>query len=452
MSAPTPLSRMIDARELPAADAAERSVLGAVLLDNALWTDAETLDLGDFLSDRNRAVFAAMRALRHAGAPLDPLTVGEHLRRAGDFELGGGGAYVAGLMDSIPRLENIAHYIASVREAAARRRLIRGYVGLIAEIYEGEASAADCAAKGERIARDVADQATPAGLVPIDVAVYDYLDRVERARTEGPRGVPTGIPRLEKMTGGWQRTDLILLAARPSVGKTALGLNVAAYAARHGFRVAFFSLEMSQAQLAGRLVADRASVNGNKARFGAIDDDEHRALCRAGSEYLGQPLAIDDTPALTVEEIRARAWQMKRREGLDLVVVDYLQLIGSRGRAENRNQEVSKISRGLKLTAKELDVPMLVLSQLSRAPEQRADHRPQLSDLRDSGALEQDADLVLFLHPPTAKDRPELWEYVPEGLRPTELLLEKQRNGPTGCIDLVLHEQFTRFVERGEGY
>jgi replicative DNA helicase len=436
------LQRLISERALPAQRDAERALLGALLVEPSHVEAARAiLDAGDFLVDAHGLVFRAILAVTDRGEPLDPVTLGEELRRRGDYERVGGGAYLAELMASVPRIDRVDHYAQSVKDRSRVRRLLSVSVRLAAECYEGEQSASDLLERAEREVFALGRERSRTGFRAYSDFAFEQIERMEALRdSSGLPGVTTGLQTLDALTGGWQRSDLVLIAARPSVGKTSIALNFVSAAARAGAAVAVFSLEMSGHQLANRILAAEGHVDSHRARFGALDRDEWARVAEAYERTQEYRVWIDDTAGISVGEMRAAARRLKREEGLDVIFADYLQLARASERRESRVQEVSAVSAELKAMAKELDVPVVALSQLSRASETRAEKRPQLSDLRDSGALEQDADLVAFLH---REDR----EDFPEGTRYVELLLEKQRNGPTGMVPLIFWEQHTRFAE-----
>src|SRR5271154_6111085 len=382
---------------------AERSVLGAILLDNnALNTAIENLRAEDFFLDQHRRVFTQMIALGEAQQAIDLITLTEELHRRGDLEASGGAPYLASLADGMPKVSNVEHYARIVKEKALLRNLIHATHNIQQSAFEGEDGADAILDGAESSIFALAEDRVKAGLVPIKEIVTESFDRLEKIFREGKSlsGISRGYGELDKLLSGLQPSELIILAARPSQGKTALALNLMENVAIRGGRpVAMFSLEMSKESLLQRLVASVAQVDAHKFRSGHLSKDDWRRMTDSLGQIASAPLWIDDAGTATVLEIGAKARRLKRDKGLSLLVVDYLQLIAARGRFGNRQEEVASISRGLKGLAKELQIPVLVLSQLTRAPE-RDDRGPQLSDLRESGAIEQDADVVMFIYRP----------------------------------------------------
>ena len=437
-------------RSLPSSVDAERSVLGAILLDNRLCNQAmELLRPEDFYLEAHRKLYERMMVLSEQGRPIDPLMLGEELRRSGDFEMVGGGTYIAGLMDAIPRLENIEQYTKMVKGKSTLRRLITTSNQIIASCFEQEMEPDQIIDAAEKAIFSIAEDRARDGFVDVGSIAHKRLEEIEAmaGRAEMITGIPTGFSDLDKMTAGLQRSDLVIVAARPSMGKTSLALNVAQYAARAGFTVGIFSLEMSSQQLVSRLLCSEAHIDAHRFRTGYLNRDEWARLAEGLHRLAESRIYIDDTPGITVTEMRAKSRRLKQEHGLDMLLVDYLQLIQGRGRNESRTNEVSQISRDMKMLAKELNVPVIALSQLSRAPETRTDHRPQLSDLRESGSIEQDADVVAFIY------REEMYGATDENAGVAELIIGKQRNGPTGIVRLAFLKEFTRFENLwSEGY
>jgi replicative DNA helicase len=431
---------------LPHSEEAERSVLGAVLLDNRQFERAsELLSPESFYSLRHRRIFHALQQLVESGSALDLVTVKTELERQGQLEEVGGPAYLARLLEGVPRSANVEHYARIVREKGMLRELIRCSQGILDSAFQARESVEQLLDDAEKAIFRVAEQRLRAGFRPLSVTAEESLRAIEELtrRKDMITGVASGFPELDEMTAGLQNGDLVILAARPAMGKTSFALNLASHAAIHrGTTVGVFSLEMSHQQLFFRLLCSEARVDAHKLRTGRVDREEWQRIIKVFGQLSGLPIFIDDTPGLGVMEMRAKARRLKREHGLDLLVVDYLQLMRGRARYDNRQQEISDISRSLKELAKELGIPVLALSQLSRAPEQRGgDHRPQLSDLRESGAIEQDADVVMFLF------REEVYKRDDPDLRgKAELILGKQRNGPTGVVRLNFIRDFTRFV------
>jgi len=433
-------------RPLPQNLDAERSILGAILLDNhALNAAIENIKPEDFFLEQHRRVFNQMIALGESQQAIDLVTLTESLHRVGELEASGGAPYLAALADGMPRVSNVEHYARIVREKALLRNLIHATHNIQQRALEGEDGADTILDNAESSIFALAEDRVKAGLIPVKDIVRDNFERLEKIFREGKSitGVSTGYMELDKLLSGLQPSELLILAARPSQGKTALALNFAEdISIRAGMPVAFFSLEMSKESLLQRLVASVAQIDAHKFRSGHLSREDWRRMTEALGTISSAPLWIDDAGSTSVLEIGAKARRLKREKGLSLVVVDYLQLITGRGRFNNRQEEVSSISRGLKGLAKELQLPVLVLSQLTRAPE-REERGPQLSDLRESGAIEQDADVVMFIYRPH-------WSKMdasPEERDQAEIQVAKQRNGPTDKVRFVFRSRLTRFEE-----
>ena len=433
-------------RPLPQNLDAERSILGAILLDNhALNAAIENIKPEDFFLEQHRRVFNQMIALGENQQAIDLVTLTESLHRVGELESSGGAPYLAALADGMPRVSNVEHYARIVREKALLRNLIHATHNIQQRALEGEDGADTILDNAESSIFALAEDRVKAGLIPVKDIVRDNFERLEKIFREGKSitGVSTGYTELDKLLSGLQPSELLILAARPSQGKTALALNFAEnISIRAGSPVAFFSLEMSKESLLQRLVASVAQIDAHKFRSGHLSREDWRRMTEALGTISSAPLWIDDAGSTSVLEIGAKARRLKREKGLSLVVVDYLQLITGRGRFSNRQEEVSSISRGLKGLAKELQLPVLVLSQLTRAPE-REERGPQLSDLRESGAIEQDADVVMFIYRPH-------WSKMdasPEERDQAEIQVAKQRNGPTDKVRFVFRSRLTRFEE-----
>jgi replicative DNA helicase len=433
-------------RPLPQNLDAERSILGAILLDNhALNTAIENLKTEDFFLEQHRRVFNQMIALGEAQQAIDLVTLTESLHRVGELESSGGAPYLAALADGMPRVSNVEHYARIVREKALLRNLIHATHNIQQRALEGEDGADAILDNAESSIFALAEDRLKSGLIPVKDIVRDNFERLEKIFREGKSitGVSTGYTELDKLLSGLQPSELLILAARPSQGKTALALNLAEnISIRSGSPVAFFSLEMSKESLLQRLVASVAQIDAHKFRTGHLSREDWRRMTESLGTISSAPLWIDDAGSTSVLEIGAKARRLKREKGLSMLVVDYLQLITGRGRFNNRQEEVASISRGLKGLAKELQIPVLVLSQLTRAPE-REDRGPQLSDLRESGAIEQDADVVMFIHRPH-------WSKMdssPDERDQAEIHVAKQRNGPTDKVRFVFRSRLTRFEE-----
>jgi replicative DNA helicase len=435
-------------RQAPWSPEAEQAVLGAMLLDaDAALKALELLDDTMFYRDAHRRVFRAMSVLLERGNVVDPVLLREELERRGDLEAAGGAEYLAILLDAVPTAANIEFHGRIVREKALLRRLIEVGTGVVQSAYEGRQDVDTLLDQAEQRMFEVSFQRGTQEAVRIKELMWKTMERIE-ARHRGDdsvRGVASGYVDLDAKTNGFQKSDLIIVAARPSMGKTAFCLNIAANAALEAKQpVAIFSLEMSRDQVVERLLAAESFVDLHRLRSGHLRDDDYPKMSRAAGLLGTAPVWIDDTPALGLLELRSKARRLKAEHGIELFIVDYLQLIRGPSGSDSRQEEISFISRSLKALARELATPVIALSQLSRAPEQRGgDRRPMLSDLRDSGAIEQDADLVLFIYRaemyPTLRERDD----TPEGV--AELNLAKHRNGPTGTIKLVFHKQYTRF-------
>jgi replicative DNA helicase len=438
-------------RQPPYAAEAEVSVLGGMLIDNdAVAKAVEIVDDSMFYREGHRRIFRSMARLFQRGEVVDPTTIAEELKKTDELDQAGGLPYLAELLDAVPTAANIEYHARIVRERALMRKLLEASSETIRDVYEpGERTVEELLDEAEHRVFQVAQSHDREGFVWIKKILYPTFERIEQlqAAQGGVTGIATGFTDLDGMTGGFQKGDLVIIAARPSMGKTALVISLLLHAAiAKQTPVALFSLEMSKEQLVQRMLCSEALVDLGRLLRGRLTDDDYVRLAQAAGHLNTAPIWIDDSGVLTALEMRGKARRLKAEQPeLGLIVVDYLQLMQGGGRtAENRQQEVSEISRGLKAIAKELEVPVIALSQLSRAPEQRADHRPQLSDLRESGSIEQDADLVMFLY------RPEYYlsdmEAQEKGLAgKAELIIGKQRNGPTGIVELFFRKESTRF-------
>jgi replicative DNA helicase len=433
-------------KNLPNNLEAERSILGAILLDDkAIFTVLESLSSQDFYLESHRRIFEKMSLLTAQSRAVDLVTLKDELQRSDQLESAGGPAYLASLTDGLPRAVNIEHYAHIVREKATLRRLIQISNEIMARSYQSEESAGEILEQVERAIFELAGQQFRVGFSPIDPlvsTVYQQIEEVANRKTL-VTGIETGFTELDKMTAGLHPADLIIVAARPALGKTSLALNIAQHVAiKKRQAVGIFSLEMSKEQLVKRLLCAEAEIDAHKVNTGFLNKEDWGRLGRAAEALSQTRIFIDDSANVSVTEMRSKARRLKQEHGLDLLIVDYLQLMsGSERRYENRTQEISQISRGLKAIAKELAVPVLAISQLSRAVEaRRGDHRPQLSDLRESGSIEQDADIVLFIY------REEMHNPTEENSGVAELIIGKQRNGPTGSMQLAFVKQFTKFA------
>ena len=423
----------------------EQSILGAILQNNdAIVRLADTLQEEDFYHDAHRWLFRAMLDLFQENVPIDVLTVNEWLKKKNRLDAIGGPAYLAELVELVPTAAHIDYHARVVREKSVLRALIRTATTIVADSYEADEDVAVLLDRAERSILEISQGKATSGFVDLQSVLKDSFRQLESlsARKEPITGLPTGFSDLDRQTAGLQSSDLIIIAGRPSMGKTTLALNIAAYAGmRTGKPIAIFSLEMSKEQLALRMLCAEAKVDSAKLRTGFLAGSDWSLLTTAAGDLSGQAnIYIDDTPMQTALDIRAKARRLRAEQGdLGLVIVDYLQLMQGRARAENRQQEISDITRALKALARELQVPVVALSQLSRAVEQRRPPKPQLSDLRESGAIEQDADVVALLY------RDDLYNEDSDERGVAEVNIAKHRNGPTGTLRLAFRGEFTRF-------
>jgi replicative DNA helicase len=433
-------------RTLPHNLEAERSVLGAILLHNETFNlAAATIDAADFFRDAHRRIFEKMVALSERRHAIDLVTLKEELGKTGEIDEVGGPAYLASLVDGVPRATNVEYYAQIIKEKSTLRNLIYAANRILTDAYTASDEAATILDGAEQAIFNIAEDRVREGFVPIGSLAHKSLETIERAYAEKRlvTGIPTGFKDLDEMLSGLQRGDLVIIAARPSMGKTSLALNIAQHVGtRTDLTVGVFSLETSKEQLFLRLLSGEAGIDGQRLRTGFLHTDDWDKLTQALAVLGDARIYIDDTPGIGVLEMRAKSRRLQQEKALDLLVVDYIQLMQGRGRFDNRTQELGSISRSLKQLAKELNVPIVALSQLSRAPESRADHKPQLSDLRESGALEQDADVVLMIY------REDQYNPTPENENVAELIVAKQRNGPTGSVDLVFMKSRTKFELR----
>ena len=438
-------------KQIPQNLDAERALLGFILLDNsALNTVVEQVSREDFFSESHRRTFQKMVELSENNRQIDVVTLSEELAREGWLEKVGGVAYLAGLSEGVPfgTSANVTEYSRIVKEKSTLRRLINISENIISRAQQegDDAETMIDLAQGQFF--EIASQKVKTGFLGIKEIVKSSFGTIDVLFDRGQRvtGIETGYTDLDNMTSGLQRAELAILASRPSVGKTALALNISAYAAIEKRKsVGVISLEMSKESLLIRLLCAQGRIDSHKLRTGFSSREDWNQMSRALGRLAEAPLYIEDAPALSIMQIRAKARRLAAERGLDLLVVDYLQLITGGGRFENRTQEVSFISRSLKGIAKELNIPVLALSQLNRAPEGRTGHRPQLSDLRESGSIEQDADVVLFLHRPEMYRHRDDDEGGDEPAGKTELNVSKQRNGPTGQVNLVFLKPYALF-------
>ncbi len=423
---------------------AEQSVLGSMLIDKeALLEAAELLNPGDFYKDSHRQIFQAILNLSNRGEPVDLVTVCDELENQKLLEKTGGAAYLASMADMTPTAAHVRHYANIVREKALFRNMIRAATEIVAKSYDYVSDVEVFLDEAEQLIFEVARKRESKGFVSLEDALNETVEKLEKlfARKGGVTGLPTGFADLDNLTSGFQDSDLIIIAARPSMGKTTLGLNIAQHIALEEKQpVAFFSLEMSKDQLAQRLLCAFIEVDSQRLRRGYLSSEDWPRVTQALGPLSQAPLYIDDTPAISVMEMRAKARRLKMEKGLSAIFVDYLQLMRGHEKVENRQQEISSISRSLKALAKELSCPVIALSQLSRAVEQRTDKRPILSDLLESGGIEANADLVVFIY------RDDYYNEESEKKNITEIIISKQRNGPTGKLELLFKDRFNKFV------
>ncbi|HDJ28987.1 MAG TPA: replicative DNA helicase, partial [Proteobacteria bacterium] len=423
---------------------AEQAVLGGIMLDNmAINKVMDILDAADFYREANRKIYLVMIDLSLKGEAIDLVTVTERLRGRGKLDQVGGVTYLSMLVDSIPTAANIISYARIIKEKSILRLMIDAATSIVSRCYSDIDDVDELVDVAERTIFEVAEKRVNPAFSPIETIVKDSFKAIETLY-ESPdliAGVPSGFTDLDKMTTGFQNSDLIIIAGRPSMGKTAFALNIAQHAAISGGKpVAVFSLEMSKEQLVIRMLCSEAEVDAHKLRSGFLSRTDWPKLTRGAGILSEAPIFIDDTPAMTVLEMRAKARRLKAEQNLGLIIVDYLQLMRGHKNMDSREREISEISRSLKALAKELNVPVLALSQLNRGVESRQDKRPQLSDLRESGALEQDADVILFVYRDEVYDKDN-----PDNKGMAEIIVGKQRNGPVGIVRLRFLHQFTAF-------
>ena len=424
----------------------EQSILGSILLDkDAIITVAETITPSDFYKDAHRVIYESMMALNNKNEPIDMVTLTDELRKRGYLDDIGGVTYLTSLSTIVPTTSNVKYYADIVKEKSVLRQLIKASNDIINLGYGSGESADNVLDFAEKKIFDISQERTNDDFKPINQVLMDTYVMIESiySNKSDVTGVTTGFKDLNKKINGLQRTDLILVAARPAMGKTAFALNLVQNAAIKGnASVAVFSLEMSKEQLAQRMIAAQSNVELKKMKTGTLNDADWPRIISAMAVMSDAKIFIDDTPGIKINELRSKCRKLKMEQGLDLVMIDYLQLMESDSKNESRQQEISKISRSLKILAKELDCPVVALSQLSRAPEQRADHRPVLSDLRESGAIEQDADIVMFLY------RDEYYHSDSEKKDLAEVIIAKNRHGETGSVELVWMGSIQRFGDK----
>ncbi len=423
---------------------AEQSVLGAMLLDKeSVAAASEVLRGEDFYSENHKRIYDTIIDVYDRGNPVDLVTVVEALRQRGYLANVGGGVYISDLSLAVPSTANIRYYIRIVEEKSTLRRLINASSEIMRESYEASEDMDIIIDHAEKKIFDISSKNNSQAFEPIKTILLDTYAKIEELTKNKGKivGVPTGFKDFDQQTSGLGASDLVLIAGRPAMGKTSFAMNIAQYAALHAkIPVAIFSLEMSKDQLVQRMLSSEANIELQKIRTGDLTENDWIKLVQAAGPLSQAPIYIDDSAGITVMEIRSKARRLKLEHGLGMIVIDYLQLMSGRGKTENRQQEISEISRSLKALARELSVPVVTLSQLSRAPEARSDHRPMLSDLRESGAIEQDADVVVFLY------RDEYYHPDSEKKNIAEAIIAKQRNGPTGTVEVVWLGQYTKFA------
>jgi len=432
----------------------EEAVLGAVMLESdAVITVIDLLKEGCFYKEANRKIFDAVRSLSTKEMPVDLYTVTEELRSKGDLDIVGGPVYLAQLTAKVVSAANVEYHARIVAQKFIQRELIRVATTMQAMAYDDSYDITDLLDKSENDLFQIAEGNVKREILPIDTVIRKAIEEMEEAgrQEDGLVGVPSGFSKLDRLTSGWQKSDLAIIAARPSMGKTAFALTMARnIAIEHKRKVAIFSLEMSSVQLVNRLITAETELPGDKIKNGRLNEAEWKLLEKRIKKLVEAPIYIDDTPAISVFELRAKCRRLKAHNKLDIAIVDYLQLMTGPPEAGNREQEVSLISRSLKSIAKELNIPILALSQLNRAAEQRGGYkRPQLSDLRESGAIEQDADMVIFIH---RQEKYGLFEFEDgkSAIGMAEIILSKNRNGPVGDVRLRFRDERAQFADYDE--
>ena len=425
---------------------AEQSVIGSMIIDKtAINTAVEIIRPDDFYRQSNGEIYSAIIDLFNKNEPVDLITLQEELKRRGSLEAVGGISYLANLSGGVATTANTEYYCKIVDEKSTLRKLISSSNEIIGKAYEDSEEVNIIIESAEKNIFDITQGSQREGFSPINEVLLDSFAKIEEmaANKGGLTGLTTGFIDIDMKLSGLQKSDLVLLAARPSMGKTALGINIVTNSAlKAGAKVAVFSLEMSKEQLVQRMIAATAHVDLQKIISGRLDEEEWLNIINSMGPLSAAQVYIDDTAGISLMEMKAKCRRLKIEQGLDLVVIDYLQLMQMEGRQESRQQEISSISRGLKALAKEMDCPVIALSQLSRAPELRADHRPILSDLRESGAIEQDADVVMFLY------RDDYYNEDSDQKNIGELIIAKHRNGPTGTLELVFKKEYTKFLNK----
>ncbi|OAA93139.1 replicative DNA helicase [Clostridium coskatii] len=430
-------------RSIPHNIEAEQGVIGSMLIDKTSIVEAmEVLNTEDFYKDSHKVIFDSILDLYKKDTAVDIITLTENLKSRSKLEAAGGITYISELSGSIVSTANLKSYIKIVKDKSVLRKLIRASTKIIEESYKNQDDVVGTIDMAEKSIFDLSSNRKVSDFEPMNVVLERGFTEIERLfNNKGETtGVASGFRELDAKTSGFQKGDMVLVAARPSMGKTTFALNIAEYAAlREGKKIAMFSLEMSKEQLAYKLLCSEAHVDMLNLRTGNLEDKDWENIARASGPLAAAKIFIDDTAGITIMEMRSKCRRLKMEHGIDMIVVDYLQLMSGGKGSENRQQEVSEISRSIKALAKEMECPVIALSQLSRAPEARTDHRPMLSDLRESGSIEQDADIVMFLY------RDEYYDKDTEDKNVAECIIAKQRNGPTGTVKLAWMGQFSKF-------
>lgn len=434
----------IDFRKLPPQNLeAEQAVLGSMLLDEeAVLQAVELIDESFFYKKTHAKIFQAIVRLFDTSKPVDLVTLSEELKNSGELEDIGGASYLATLAECVPTAANISHYAKIVKEKYILRSLINASTQIITNSFESEEKVDNILDKAEQIIFDIISRRIEVGFIHLKEIIKNSIETIDNLyqRKVNITGIPSGFIKFDEMTAGFQPSDLIVIAGRPSMGKSALSTCIAEYVGViNKVPVGIFSLEMSKEQLVQRMLCSHAKIDAHKVRTGYLSRSDWPKLTNAAGKLSESPIFIDDSPALTSLELRAKARRLKSRHNVNLIIIDYLQLMCGAGGSENRQQEISEISRSFKALARELSIPVIAISQLSRAVEARQTRRPQLSDLRESGAIEQDADVVVLIF------REEYYGSTPENRGLAEIILAKQRNGPTGSIKLTFINEYARF-------
>ncbi len=429
---------------------AEQAVLGAIFIEpESLTVASEFLIPEDFYRSSHQKIFSAMLKLSDQGKAIDVVTVTEELIATEQLENIGGVSYLMELANAVPTAANVEYYARIVEEKSLLRRLIRTATEIAQEGYSREDEVESLLSEAEKKIMEVSGRKSAGSFISIKDVLVEAYDNIEKlANRQGDiTGIPTGFTELDRMTAGFQRNDLIIVAARPSVGKTAFALNIAQnVATKTDEVVAIFSLEMGAEQLVMRMLSSEGNINAQNLRTGDLSDEDWKKLTMAMGSLSNAQIYIDDTPGIRIAEMRAKCRRLKQERGLGMILIDYLQLIQGDGKADNRQQEVSEISRSLKALARELEVPVIALSQLSRSVEQRQDKRPMMSDIRESGSIEQDADIVAFLY------RDDYYDKETENKNIIEIIIAKQRNGPVGTVQLAFAKEYSKFVNLERRY